>query len=461
MTTTAFVDVNVVPMDAERVLERQTVLIEGDRIAAIGPSHEIAVPDGATRIDGRGRYLMPGLCDMHVHYNALASDSFGSGAASARPSDREVSFAPLFIANGVTTVRNMWGGPRMLYVRDAINSGADMLGPAIYTCGPLMDGNPPIWRGSEVLETAEAAERSVAAQKEAGYDFLKVYNMLSTEVYDAIIAAAREHGMRVVGHVPGRVGLQHALDSGQVSIEHLNGYLNALVAEGSPPMQASNMTEFFTYWAEHTDESKISAVARATVEAGVWNCVTMIVNSKHGPARFAFDEECERPELRYLSSAYIESWRQTASAPIEDRVRAERAYRRAHELREQLVRELRDAGARLLLGGDTPNPFVIPGFSAHDELALLVQAGLTPYEAIRAGTSDAAEFLDARDEFGTVVPGLRADLVLCQANPLEDVSNVAKRVGVMLRGRWLSADALDAMLEDVATKAAAPARHEH
>jgi len=349
----------------------------------------------------------------------------------------------------------------LLRAREAIRAGADIRGPAIYTCGPLMDGSPPLWPGSAVIETAEAAERSVAAQKEQGYDFLKVYTMLSPEVYDAIVAAAREYDIRVVGHVPTRIGLQHVLDSGQASIEHLNGYLPALVADGAPPTRANNMTERFIYWTEHTDEAKIPAVVAATIKAGTWNCVTMIVNQKFGPARLSFDDECKRPELRYLAPAYIDNWRQTASQPIVERGRADKAFRRTIELREQLVRALRDAGARLLLGGDTPNPFVIPGFSIHDELALLVQAGLTPYEAIRAGTFDAAEFLEARDEFGTIAPGLRADLILCQANPFDDVSNVARRAGVMLRGRWVSAGELDTMLEDVAAKAAASAQHEH
>jgi hypothetical protein len=434
----AFVDVTVVPMDTERLLPGRTVLVRDGKIDAIGPTADVAVPLDAERIDGRGRYLMPGLCDMHVHYN-------------------ESSFATLFVANGVTTVRNMWGVPFHVQARDAINAGAEVVGPAIYTCGPLMDGNPPLWPGSEVIETAEAAELSVAAQEQQGYDFLKVYNMLSREAYDGIIRAGRQHGMRVVGHVPNDVGLEHVLASGQASIEHLNGYLAYLSDDRTPDSPTANLTDRFIYWTDHADEGKMPDIVAATVEAGVWNCVTLIVSHKMGPARLAFDDECKRPELRYLSSAYIGNWRHTASYPITDRARADKAFRRADELRAQLVRALRDAGARLLLGSDTPNPFVIPGFSIHDELALLVQAGLTPYEAIRAGTRDAAEFLGALGEFGTVAEGLRADLILTEANPLDDVTNVARRAGAMLRGRWLLAAELDVMLEDVAAAAAARA----
>lgn len=207
----AFVDVTVVPMDEERLLEHQTVLIQDGRISAMGPASDVDVPDEAKRIEGSGRFLMPGLADMHVHYN-------------------EPSYAALFVANGVTTVRNMWGVPFHVVAREQIRRG-EGFGPTIYTCGPIMDGSPPIWPGSTVIETHEEAWRSVAEQKQQGYDFLKVYSNLSREAFDAIVGAAREHSMRVVGHVSDGVGLRHALESGQASIEHLQGYLPALVPE--------------------------------------------------------------------------------------------------------------------------------------------------------------------------------------------------------------------------------------
>jgi imidazolonepropionase-like amidohydrolase len=430
MAKTAFVDVTVVPMDDERLLDHHTVLVDGDRIVSIAPAGAGELAEDIERIDGRGRFLMPGLVDMHVHYN-------------------EPGFAALFVAHGVTTVRNMWGLPVHLQARDVIARGGGF-GPAIYTCGPIMDGDPPQWPGSAVIRTAKEAACSVAEQKQQGYDFLKVYNSLSLEAYDAIISAGRQHGMPVVGHVPAQVGLAHALASQQASIEHLHGYLPALLAADAPEAHPADITERFIYWTEHVDEAKIAGVVAATVDAAVWNCVTLIVNAKMGPARLSFDQECERMELRYLSRAYLEGWKATTSRPIEDPDRAIAAYRRSHELRSQLVRAMRDAGARLLLGSDTPNPFVIPGVSVHDELALLVEAGLSPYEALRAGTRDAAEFLGATGEFGSVAEGLGADLLLVQGNPLEDVRNAGRRAGVMVRGRWYPEAELQGMLEDVA-----------
>jgi cytosine/adenosine deaminase-related metal-dependent hydrolase len=427
-------------MDAERVLEHQTVLVRDCRIEAVRPVADVVVPDDAERIDGRGRYLMPGLADMHVHYN-------------------EPGFGALFLANGVTTVRNMWGWPAHVKARTRVEQG-ELLAPTMYTCGPIMDGRPPFWPGSAIIETTEDAERSVAEQKQQGYDFLKVYGFLTLEAYDGIVAAARRHDMRVVGHVADQVGLRHALVSGQASIEHLHGYLDALIPDDAPPAEIRSLGDRIVRQAQYADEANISRVVEWTCEAGTWNCVTLLVNRMSGTARLSFEEElARRPEVRYLSPGHVGFWnpknnpRNVAPWSIE---REGAALQRTIELRKLLVRALRDAGARLLLGSDTPNPFVIPGFSIHEELALLVDAGLSPYEALRAGTYDAADFLGALDVSGTVTPGRRADLALTEANPLEDVANAGRIAGVMARGRWLPESELRRMLEEVAEAAARP-----
>ena len=232
----AFEDVDVVPMDTERVLEDQTVLVVDGRIAAIGPADTVDVPDGALRVRGRGRYLMPGLADMHVHCWTEEEHL-------------------LFLANGVTTVRNMWGAPHHLEWRRRAEAG-ELEGPTVYTTGPLIDGDPPHWPGSVVVTDPEAARAEVARQKAAGYEAVKVYSRLSRECYDAIVEAAREHGLRVDGHVPGAVGIERALEARQDSIEHLEGYF---LWDGAPPAGP------YDGW------------VRATLEAGTWNCVTLVV----------------------------------------------------------------------------------------------------------------------------------------------------------------------------------------
>jgi hypothetical protein len=321
-----------------------------------------------------------------------------------------------------------------------------------------MDGRPPFWPGSAIIETTEEAEHSVAEQQEQGYDFLKVYGFLTLEAYDGIVAAARKHGMRVVGHVSNQVGLRHALQSGQASIEHLHGYLDALIADDAPPADIRSFADRLVRQAKYADEANIPRVVEWTLRAGTWNCVTLLVNRMSGAARLSFDQEvARRPELRYLAPHHLEFWKPENSPRKPEPWTIERegaAVQRTSELRMKLVRALRDAGARLLLGSDTPNPFIIPGFSIHEELALLVEAGLSPHEALRAGTYDAADFLDALHDFGTVAPRRRADLLLTKANPLENVANAARLAGVMVRGRWLPESELKGMLELVADEAA-------
>ena len=203
----AFVNVNVVPMDSERIIADQTVLIQDGRIHAIGPASSTSIPKGATRIDGRAKFLMPGLADMHVH---LAHDE-----------EADPDALVVFLAAGVTTVRNMWGQPIHLEWRNRICEG-DLLGPTIYSVGPITDGDPPFWKGSSVVTTPDEAAKEVAAQKRAGYDGVKVFTNLTPKVYTAILDAARKHDLPVYGHVPTRIGLSRALTSGQKSFEQIS-----------------------------------------------------------------------------------------------------------------------------------------------------------------------------------------------------------------------------------------------
>jgi imidazolonepropionase-like amidohydrolase len=411
----AFVNVNVVPMDSERILPAQTVIVQGDRISEVGPAETTNIPEGALRIDGHDKYLMPGLVDMHVHQ---------------RGEHRRFQLT-LFIANGVTTVRNMAGDESVLRFREQIEAG-ELVGPTIYTTGPIIDGYPPSWPGSTVVETPEQAAQAVAEHKKAGYDFIKVYNALSLECYDAIIEAAAKYGMPVVGHVPRNVGIEHALAAGQHTAEHLYRYGDYLKVEGDGGM-------------ERVDEEKLLHIAHATRDAGMWNCVTLVAFQKaRGMTDEEADQESKLPCMQYVPPLIRE--RMTKTRDLED----------AHSLRmsnrKRVTKALHDAGARILLGTDAPHPYVVPGFSVHQELQNLVDAGLTPYEAIKAGTHDAAECLGEQNEFGTISAGLRADLLLIDGNPLEDVRNAAERIGVMSRGRWFPQSELQAMLDKLAIK---------
>jgi hypothetical protein len=429
----AFVNVSVVPMDSERVLPAQSVVVHEGRIATVGPAKDTDVPQDALCIDGKGKYLMPGLADMHVHtWNA--------------------DELTLFVANGVTTIRNMFGAPMHLRWREHIAQG-ELFGPTIYTAGPILDGDPPVWPGSDVVTSARRAKRIVRRQHRAGYDFLKVYTLLTQEAYDGIVAAANEHEMRFCGHVPEAVGLEYVLDSGIASIEHLDGYGRALRSDsltGEEP--ESRRLAWVRNWT-NLDPAKLPAIVEMTRQAGTWNCPTIVVYTNKLAGLADPEAAYARPEMRYLSPSTKNMWLNMMGEPPSDDV-LEQAPSGVAACK-RVVKALHDGGARLLLGTDALNPFVIHGYSLHEELHNFVDAGLTPYEALRAGTHDAAAFFDALDEFGVVTEGRRADLILVEANPLEDVANASKRVGVMLRGRWLPEEELKAMLEALATKYAA------
>ena len=421
----AVVDVNIVPMDSERIVLHQTVIIDNGRIVKIDDSSKIIPSESMVRIAGNGRYLMPGLADMHTHTWAIADFL-------------------LFLANGVTTIRNMWGSRRHLLWRKRIDRG-ELLGPAIFTAGPIIDGNPPIWNTSKPVVTLQEAQEEVAEEKKLGYDFVKVYNRLSLDAYEAIVESARKHGMPVAGHVPTAVGLETALKSGQ-TIEHLTGYIDAMEADDSP-MRGKLDRPSRRVAVNYLDEGKLSGIVESTVTANVWNCVTLVVTRKFVPLKQA-QELLRDPIMRFVPPAWLASWDPSKDFRMKDLTDADfELLRKADDVRKNITRRLHDAGARILLGTDNPNPFVVPGFSIHEELRNLVDAGLSPYEAIKAGTRDAAEFLNALPDFGTIEVGKRADLILLEANPLENVENITKRIGVMVRGEWFTEDQLEEMLE--------------
>ncbi len=421
----AFIHVAVVPMDREVVLGDQTVVVSGGRVEALGPSGEVAVPAGAFVVDARGKWLMPGLADMHVH--TWSQDDLY-----------------LFVPNGVTAIRHMFGSPLQLQWRARIDAG-ELVGPRIHTAGPIVDGDPPVWPNSRVLTDPADADALVAEQKQAGYDFIKPYAELLPEAYDALAAAARKHGLVLMGHVPERLDLDHVLRAGQRTIEHLNGYAESAQADKSPFGRGVDFTTEDGSW-KHVDEAKIAALAERTREAGAWNCPTLVVLQKwvQGEAAEALLAD---PRMRYVSPMTRAAWSPTSPWNYLSRLPADRAAeaRDSVPARMRAVLLLHEAGARILAGTDMGNPYVMPGFGLHEELANLVLAGLSPYEALRAATSGAAECLGA--DWGVVAPGRRADLLLLDADPLADVTNAARRAGVMVKGRWFSEEVLRAELE--------------
>ena len=438
--TVAFTNVTVIPMDRERTLANQTVVVRDGLITQVGSAESIRVPAEAMRVEGRGKFLLPGLAEMHAHI---------PGANSPEQLVHDIMF--LYVANGITTIRGMLGAPNQLALRERTREG-DVLGPTIYVGAPSLNGNS--------APTPEIAARLVREHKAAGYDLLKLHPGLSREVYDAIVATARAVDITFAGHVSAGVGIEHTLASRQSTVDHLDGYVEGAASEavrsrmGDGPVPLADVVR-------SVDDARIRMLAERTRAAGVWNVPTVFLwESFYSPE--TPESMAARPEMRYAPPQMLAGWiqqkRNQTQSQRNSGVSPEDAllYLQA---RRRILKALSDAGAGLLMGTDSPQMFNVPGFSLHREVALMAEVGLTPYQVLESGTRNiatyAAKDLKLDGNFGTVAVGNRADLILLDANPLEDLRNLARRSGVMVRGRWLPASEIDRRLEDLARRNAA------
>lgn len=421
----AFTSVSVIPMDEERMMEDQTVIVADGRIAALGPAGATEVPAGAVQIDGRDKYLLPGLADMHAHLPTAVEDA--------------EDFLFLYLAGGATTVRGMLGHPSQLEIRRRVRAG-ELIGPRMWLAAPAL-------RGSNVPDAA-TADRLVREAKAAGYDLLKIQEGLSADVYAAIVLSANDVGIPFGGHVPQDVGVAGALSAHQSTIDHLDDYLEAMQPRRSPALFATG-SERRRLTAVHADASKIEDLAEATLEAGVAVVPTQMLWETLGGAREP-TVLMARPENRYMPRATVATWFQRTSDTYNNASRL--AAAREAELRQALLKAMSDEGVLILMGTDAPQIFSVPGFSLHRELPLMTESGMTPYEVLRTGTVNVATYFGTETEAGTIAVGKNADLLLLTENPLDDIRAVAASAGVMVDGRWLSAQMIAARLDTIAAK---------
>ncbi len=429
--TLALVNANVVPMDRDTVLRGQTLLIRDGRIARMGPAASLAVPAGVRTIDAGGGYLVPGLWDMHVHAMSRSEEHFA-----------------LFLAHGVTGVRDMGGYLDTLRaVRARLSPTA---APRLVAAGPLLDGPRHQWSYAIAwhLETPAQARAAVDSLAREGVDFLKIYGALSPAVYQAVAAAARERRLPFAGHVPVDVGAAAASDAGQASLEH--GGLDITVGNCVPNAGARAL-QLLGVWVNQgygayiqgklalrgESDPACAADLYARYRRNGTHVVPTIVNELRDSATVDW------AALQYADSASRGACVGTVAAFQQADAGVRRAY---YDAFLQDVGALHRAGVVLLAGTDVPNPCLVAGASLHAELERLVQAGLTPYQALRAATVDVGRFLGAGDSLGIVAPGAAADLVLLDANPLDDIRNT-RRIRLVVRGGVVhDRAALDAIL---------------
>ena len=410
---TAFINVNVVPMADESIVAGQTVIIADGLIVAIGNVDSIAVPEGATVVDGTDRYLMPGLAEMHAHLPG----------ASAPDLDQILT---LFAVNGITTIRSMLGQPSHLALRQKLLDNTQF-GPRMIASGPSLNGDS--------VDGPDDGARKVRAQYAAGYDFVKIHPGLSADEFTAIATTANELGMPFAGHVPVAVGVSNALRLGMASIDHLDGYIVAMMPANID--RSGGYGGFLdVLLANQVIEEQLDIMAEATAASGTWNVPTQSL-FEHRVNDVPVAELRIRPGTQFMPEPTLQQWERAKERQLEERGFNAEVAAHAIAIRRKLILALHQAGAGLLLGSDAPQVFNVPGYSVHQELGFLVAAGLTPYEALQTGTTAVAQFLGSNT--GVVAVGKEADLILLDANPLIDIRNAHRIHGVMLRGQWFTA----------------------
>ena len=438
--------VTVIDPENSKEIQDRTVIISGDRISEVRDSKGIKPPAGTKVVDGRGKYLIPGLWDMHVH---------------AVFAERLDSMFPTFVANGVLGIRDMGTSMPLAdidHLRQQIASGS-RLGPRIIAAGPLLDGRPkPLRPVFLAINTPDEAREAVRRLKSGGVDFIKVYSQLSRDSYLAIVDEAKKQNIPFAGHVPFSVSALEASDAGQKSMEHLWGIylscssreeeLRSEMLKGGVNLPGSERIRLeLDEAAASYDEHKAATVFAHLAKNGTWMVPTfsaVLRDSEILSARVTTD-----PRLKYIPPAVQKQWADAAAAGAAIKGKS-------YDRKLQVVGALHRAGVPFLAGTDagTVQPYVYAGFSLHDELAMLVQAGLTPMESLQTATINPTRFLGMEKDLGTIEKGKVANLVLLDADPVSDIRNITKISEVFVGGKQFDRPALDQMLRSA--EAAAP-----
>lgn len=436
-----FTHVTVVDVASGRAKPDTTVVVGGARIVALDRSGKVKVPRGGQVIDASGKFLIPGLWDMHAH---------------SLTDNRYKWVFPLLIANGVTGVRELGTDlpyERINQIRREILEGK-LLGPRFGAAtARILDGKGSAINVPMVVETADEARRLVREYHRHGMDFIKPYNLLSREVYLAIVDEAKRQKIPFAGHVPFSMTAAEVSDLGQISIEHFTDiFLSCSRDEAKLRRERQELAKtspvgpgplIETKAAATYDERKAAALFARFARNGTWVCPTIVF---YLPVITEESKRASDDRLKYIPAPTEERWRnqlkqRTESVNLSDR-------KALHPKRLEIVRLMHRTGVRLLAGTDILNPYLYPGFSLHDELELFVEAGLSPLEALRTATINPARFFGREKEFGTVERGKLADLVLLEASPLEDISNTRRISAVVAGGRYLSKETLQKLLAE-------------
>src|SRR5882672_5290777 len=429
--------VDVIPMDREHVLKDRAVVVCGEKIESIGDA--ASAPAGAKHIDGRGKWLVPGLADMHTHF--LSDESIAEEYVEAE--------LEVILMNGVTTMRNPIGKPSHLKLRERIEK-RELDGPQLWVGSPQLTGKktPGVFLGRELKTEAEACQ-AVRDFKREGYDFLKLTDFLTLPVYQAIHDEAAKQKITVFGHIGANVSLRDAMQVGQ-QVEHLDGWLEMLLPDDAPMRES---VSGYNVWRaqkwesiDWLDAARIEPLAREAVASGMWSTPTLaFMDIAFGRVRRE-DEMRAAPEWRFFSDE-VRAWNTRGVPAFIKMLPSEERRAKFIALRNGIVKALHDAGGKLMAGSDSPEWLLLYGFALHRELESLVGAGLSPFAALECATRNPHEWLKDLEQVATIEPGKRANLLLLSANPLENIGNTRSIAAIVVRGKWIDAEQIATRLE--------------
>ena len=409
-------NVHVLTMETVEVLKHQAILVESGKIVKILPMSEVGNYKGSTVIDGGGAYVFPGLAEFHSHIPVAQNGN----------TQLQEEAMWLYLANGVLRVRGMIGHASHLPLKERIDSG-EIDGPRLYLSGPSFSGTS--------VSSAEQAAQMVRDEKAAGYDHLKLHPGLEMDEFLAISKTAKELDIPFGGHVSLNVGLEASLKGGYKSIEHMDGYVEALIPDYSKVLDPKQAGPFTMLLVKEADLSKLPDLVKMTLETGAWIAPTLTLFDRYFGYKPA-EEYRNIPEMKYMSAEQVQNWI-NAKTPYEDAgVLTKENVQPYLEFRNMLFMTLHQAGVPVLMTSDSPQVFNVPGFSIHHEIKLMSDAGMSNYEILKTGSVNPARYFDEEGEWGVIKNGASADFVLVKINPLEDLETLKNPIGVVMRGKY-------------------------
>ncbi|MBS9525443.1 amidohydrolase family protein [Litoribacter alkaliphilus] len=421
-------NVNIVTLSAENpILSNQSILVENGKIQSIGSNLEV---EADSIIEGAGKYVLPGLAEMHSHIPNAENGDFSFL--------EDVMW--LYLANGVTTIRGMIGHPSHLELKERIKSG-QMMGPRIFAAGPSLNGNS--------VESPQHGRQLVHEQAEAGYDHLKIHPGLSMEKFIAIAETAKEKNIMIGGHVPLDVGLENVILNGFHSVEHLDGYLEAMLPH-EDYKNSEKAGPFSMNFSQDADLSKLPELVKLTRENNVAVAPTMTL-FEHFFGYLPASELKERAEIKYLPKDQIVKWAEQKQRLEDDGILAEEKVKPFLSLRDQILMELYEADVLILLSSDSPQVFNVPGFATHREIKSMKNAGMKAVDILKSGSKNVAQYFN-QDTFGEIVVGKDADFLIVRDNPLEKLETLEELEGLFVGGNYIDRERIQSELDRIEEK---------